>query len=61
MRSERCSTFRPSISHFFAAAHVWQWQENPTRIWAENIAPEPRAVRITGVLLEEPAPVEGSA
>jgi len=45
----------------FAAAHVWQWQENPARIWAENIAPEPRAVRVTGVILEEPAPVEGSA
>jgi len=45
----------------FAAAHVWQWQENPARIWAEFVAPEPHAVRITGVLLDEPAPVEGSS
>ena len=45
----------------FAAVHVWQWQENPARIWAEIIAPEPRAVRVTGVLLDEPTPIEGSA
>ena len=45
----------------FAAAHVWQWQENPSRSWAEVVAPEPRALRVTGILLDEPVPVEGSA
>lgn len=45
----------------FAAVHVWQWQENPSRLWAADVAPEPRAVRVTGVLLDEPAPVESGA
>jgi len=40
----------------FAAVHVWQWQENPARQWAGAVAPEPRAVRVTGVLLDEPVP-----
>ncbi|MEY3480043.1 MAG: hypothetical protein RIQ71_818 [Verrucomicrobiota bacterium] len=44
----------------FAAVHVWQWQENPSRLWARTVAPEPRAVRVTGVLVDEPAPVDGS-
>jgi len=45
----------------FAAVHVWQWQENPSRAWARTIAPEPRAVRITGIIIDEPEPVQGSA
>jgi ComEC/Rec2-related protein len=44
----------------FAAVHVWQWQENPSRLWAETVAPAPRAVQVTGILIDEPAPVEGS-
>ncbi len=40
----------------FGAAHVWQWQENPARAWAADIAAEPRAVWVTGVLTDEPAP-----
>lgn len=45
----------------FATVHAWQWQENTARLWAENIAAEPRAVSVTGILVDEPAPVEGSA
>ena len=44
----------------FTAAHVWQWRENPSRVWADAIAREPRAVQVTGVLVDEPVPVEGS-
>ena len=44
----------------FAAVHVWQWQENPARLWAEVVAPVPRAVQVTGILVDEPVPVEGS-
>ncbi|NDC59814.1 MAG: ComEC family competence protein, partial [Alphaproteobacteria bacterium] len=44
----------------FAAVHVWQWQENPSRLWARAIAPAPRAVRVTGIIVEEPAAVDGS-
>ncbi|MEI7863841.1 MAG: ComEC/Rec2 family competence protein [Chthoniobacterales bacterium] len=44
----------------FAAVHVWQWQDNPSRAWARAIAPEPRAVRVTGIIIDEPEPVQGS-
>lgn len=45
----------------FAASHIWQWQENPSRAWTEAVASEPLAVRVTGTFLDEPAPVEGTA
>jgi ComEC/Rec2-related protein len=45
----------------FTAVHVWQWQENPSRLWAEAVASAPRAVQVTGILIDEPVPVEGSA
>ena len=45
----------------FAAVHVWQWQENPSRLWAGAVASAPRAVQVTGILIDEPVPVEGSA
>ena len=54
------SLFAATIAAF-AAVHMWQWQENPSRLWAEAVAPEPRAVRVTGVLVDEPAPVAQSA
>lgn len=44
----------------FALAHTWQWNDNPDRSWAGAVAPEPRAVRVTGILADEPAAVEGS-
>lgn len=43
----------------FATAHIWQWGENPSRHWAASIAPEPRALRVTGILVDEPVAVEG--
>ncbi len=42
----------------FGAAHAWQWQENPSRTWADTLAAEPRTVRVTGVLSDEPAEVD---
>lgn len=39
----------------FAAVHGWQWQQNPSRLWAATIAAEPRTVEITGVIVDEPA------
>ena len=53
------SLFAATIAAF-AAVHMWQWQENPSRLWAEAVAPEPRAVRVTGVLVDEPATVAQS-
>lgn len=38
----------------FAAAHGWQWSSDPARIWAGELAPEPREMRVTGVLTDEP-------
>lgn len=43
----------------FALVHTWQWNDNPDRTWAEAIAAEPRAVQVTGILVDEPVPVEG--
>lgn len=51
----------PAAAAAFATVHVWQWQENPSRIWADAIATEPRAAQITGILTSEPDPVEGAA
>lgn len=45
----------------FGAAHAWQWAENPSRAWARDVAPSPRAVEVTGVLLEEPTAAPGGA
>lgn len=39
----------------FAAVHLWQWQESPARLWADAVAPVPRTIQVTGVLLDEPA------
>lgn len=39
----------------FAAVHGWQWQRNPARAWADAIAPAPRTVEVTGILLDDPA------
>ncbi len=44
----------------FGAAHVWQWQENPSRRWADALAAEPQTIRVTGVLTDEPAPAGGA-
>ena len=38
----------------FALAHTWQWRSDPSRAFAENFFAEPREVRLTGVLLDEP-------
>jgi len=38
----------------FALAHQWQWTRAPDRLWAEALGAEPRAARITGVLIDEP-------
>lgn len=46
----------PAIMAVFAAAHGWQWQENPARVWAEALASKPRAVRVGGILTSEPEP-----
>ena len=57
----RPSFLRAATIAVFATAHIWQWQMNPARLWAQEIAHEPRALRVTGVLIEEPAPVAGSS
>ena len=38
----------------FALAHVWQWNNNPDRAWAEAIAAAPRHATVEGVLIDEP-------
>ena len=38
----------------FALLHVWQWREDPARLWAGQLGTEPREVRIAGILTEEP-------
>jgi competence protein ComEC len=45
----------------FATVHVWQWPQDPARLWATAVASEPRLVQVTGVLIDEPAEVEGRA
>lgn len=45
----------------FAAVHAWQWQQNPSRLWAANVAAEPRTVEITGILVDEPAALSAQA
>ena len=46
-----------STAGVFALAHIWQWTDNPSRTWAADFAPEPRHVRVTGLLLDEPQPL----
>lgn len=57
----RPAALLPAVAAAFATVHVWQWQENPSRLWADAIAPEPRAAQVTGILASEPDPVEGTA
>jgi competence protein ComEC len=43
----------------FAFAHGGQWQADPARQWAELIAAMPRAVKVSGVLIDEPRALTG--
>ena len=43
-----------AIASAFALFHAWQWREDPARQWATQLAAEPREVRVTGVITEEP-------
>jgi len=43
-----------AVASAFALAHTWQWRDDPDRRWATTLAPEPREVRITGILTDEP-------
>jgi len=43
----------------FAFAHVGQWQQDPARQWADLIAATPRAVKVSGVLIDEPRALAG--
>ena len=43
-----------AVASTFALAHTWQWRDDPDRRWAATLAPEPREVRITGILTDEP-------
>jgi competence protein ComEC len=45
----------------FAAAHVWQWNNDPDRLWAEALAGQPRTAQVTGVLTDEPAEISRTA
>ncbi len=45
----------------FAAAHVWQWNESPDRLWAHTLAAHPRTAQVTGVLTNEPTEVSRTA
>jgi len=44
----------------FALAHLNQWQEDPVLRWAEQLTAEPHAVKVTGVLEDEPRAAAGS-
>ena len=43
-----------AVASAFSLAHTWQWRDEPARQWAQKIAPEPREVRITGTVTDEP-------
>ena len=45
----------------FAAAHIWQWSDNPARLWAKVLTTQPRTVQVTGVLTGEPTEISRSA
>ncbi len=39
----------------FALVHLWQWNSNPVRAWAEAIVTAPRHATVEGVLVDEPS------
>ena len=43
-----------AVASAFALAHTWLWRDAPDRSWAATLAPEPREVRISGILTDEP-------
>jgi len=56
----RPAALLPAVAAAFAAIHVWQWQENPARLWADVAASGSRTAQITGILTSEPDPIEGA-